>query len=80
MQEQGYYNEGVAMVKQKKLMESIDAWKKALRLNAGDSAARDNLEKALTELKRQQQQKNQNNQQKDQKDQKDKKDQKKDLL
>jgi Ca-activated chloride channel homolog len=79
MQEKGYYNEGVAMIKQKKLMESIDAWKKALRLNAGDSAARDNLEKALMELKRQQQQqKNQNNQQKDQKDQKDKKDQKKD--
>jgi Ca-activated chloride channel family protein len=79
MQEQGYYNEGVAMVRQKKLMESIDAWKKALKLNAGDSAARDNLEKALTELKRQQQQqKDQNNQQKDQKDQKDKKDQKKD--
>jgi Ca-activated chloride channel family protein len=79
MQEQGYYNEGVAMAKQKKLMESIDSWKKALRLNAGDSSARDNLEKALMELKRQQQQqKNQNNQQKDQKDQKDKKEQKKD--
>jgi Ca-activated chloride channel family protein len=79
MQEQGYYNEGVAMARQKKLMESIEAWKKALRLDAGDSSARDNLEKALMELKRQQQQqKNQNNQQKDQKDQKDKKDQKKD--
>lgn len=73
MQEKGLYNKGVAMVKQKKLQESIDAWKSALKLDASDSDARENLEKALMEMKKQQQQ-----QKKDQqKDQKDKKDEKK---
>jgi len=71
VQEKGMYNQGVARVKQQKLQESIDAWKSALRLNAGDEDARENLQKALLEMKRQQSQ-----QQKDQKDQKDKKDQK----
>ena len=69
--ERGLYNKGVAMVKQKKLQESIEAWKKALKLNASDEDARENLQKALMELKQQQAQ-----QQKDQKDQKDKKDKK----
>ena len=80
LKEKGYYNKGVAMVKQKKLQESIDAWKQALKLNADDVDARENLEKALTQQKQQQQQQqqqNQNNKQKDQKDQKDKKDEKK---
>ena len=73
MQERGYYNKGVAMVKDKKLQESIDAWKQALKLDATDADARENLQKALIQLKQQQQQ-----QQKDQKkDQKDKKDDKK---
>ena len=71
--EKGLYNEGVALAKQKKLQESIDAWKNALKLDGSDEDARENLQKALMELKQQQQQ------QKDQKkDQKDKKDQKKD--
>ena len=69
--ERGLYNKGVAMAKQQKLDESIDAWKNALRLNAGDEEARENLQKAL--MMRQQQQQQQKN-----KDQKDKKDQKKD--
>jgi len=78
LQEKGLYNKGVAMIKQKKLQESIDAWKQALKLDASDEEARENLEKALSELKKQQsqQQKNQKDQQKDQK--KDKKDEKKD--
>ncbi len=79
LQEKGYYNKGVAMIKQKKLQESIDAWKQALKLNAADADARENLEKALMQLKQQQQQQQQNNQKKDQKDKKDdKKDEKKD--
>ena len=79
LQEKGYYNKGVAMIKQKKLQESIDAWKQALKLNAADADARENLEKALIQLKQQQQQQQQNNQKKDQKDKKDdKKDEKKD--
>jgi Ca-activated chloride channel family protein len=84
MQEKGLYNKGVAMVKQKKLQESIDAWKSALKLDASDSDARENLEKALMQLKQQQQQQQQNqqnkkkDQQKDKKDQQDKKDENKD--
>ena len=77
MKEKGYYNKGVAMIKQKKLQESIDAWKNALKLDAGDAEARDNLEKALKEQKKQQQQQQQQqNQKKNQKNQ-DKQDQKK---
>ena len=72
--EKGFYNKGVAMSKQKKLQESIDAWKKALKLDASDQEARENLQKALMELKKQQQQQKD---QKKQQDQKDKKDQKK---
>jgi tetratricopeptide (TPR) repeat protein len=75
MEEKGFYNKGVAMAKQKKLQESIDAWKSALKLDASDSDARENLEKALMELKKQQQQ--QKKQQDQKKDQKDKKDEKK---
>jgi len=78
MQEKGFYNKGVAMAKQKKLRESIDAWKSALKLDPADSDARENLEKALLELKKQQQQQQQQKKQQDQKkDQKDKKDEKK---
>lgn len=71
MKEKGYYNKGVAMIKAKKLQESIDAWKQALKLDASDVEARENLEKALMEQKRQQQQQQQNqqNQKKDQKKQ-----------
>jgi len=71
--EKGLYNKGVAMIKQQKLQESIDAWKNALKLDASDEDARENLQKALLKMKEQQQQ-----QQKEQKDQKEKKDQKKD--
>lgn len=85
MQEKGLYNKGVAMVKQKKLQESINSWESALKLDASDSDARENLEKALMQLKQQQQQQKQNqqnqqnkkkDQQKDKKDQKDKNDEK----
>jgi Ca-activated chloride channel homolog len=64
-----YYNKGVAEIRQKKLEESIDAWKNALRLNPADSDARENLVKALLEKKKQDQQQQQQNK----KDQKDKK-------
>ncbi|HEY4109795.1 VWA domain-containing protein [Puia sp.] len=77
MQERGYYNKGVAMIKQKKLQESIDAWKQALKLDATDADARENLERALIQQKQQQKQQ-QKNQQDQKKDQKDKKDDKKD--
>jgi Ca-activated chloride channel family protein len=50
IQEKGLYNQGVALVKDQKLTESIDAWKKALKLDPADEDARVNLEKALHEL------------------------------
>jgi LPXTG-motif cell wall-anchored protein len=79
MREKGLYNKGVALIKQQKLQESIDAWKNALRIDPSDQDARENLQKALLELKKQQsQQKKDQKNQKDKKDQKDQKDQKKD--
>ncbi|MBN9379387.1 MAG: VWA domain-containing protein [Chitinophagaceae bacterium] len=72
MQEKGLYNKGVALVKQQKLQESIDAWKNALKLDAGDEDARENLQKALQQMKQQQQ----SQQEKEKKDQKEKKEQK----
>jgi Ca-activated chloride channel family protein len=77
MEEKSMYNKGVALAKQKKLQESIDAWKGALKLDAADSEARENLEKALMEQKQQQQQDQQKKNQDKKKDQKEKKDQKK---
>lgn len=68
LREKAFYNKGVAFSKQQKLQESIDAWKESLKLDANDNDARENLQKALMELKKQQQQQN-----KDNKDKKDKK-------
>lgn len=47
------YNKGVALTKQKKLLESIEAYKEALKMNPADADARFNLQKALSELKKQ---------------------------
>ena len=47
-----WYNKGVLLSQQKKLEESIDAYKNALRLNPDDKEARENLQKALLELKK----------------------------
>jgi Ca-activated chloride channel homolog len=69
--ENGFYNEGLAYIKQKKLEESIDSWKNALKLDPNDQDARENLQKAILELKNKQQQ-----EKKDDKKNQDKKDQK----
>ncbi len=61
IKEQSFYNKGVAAMKQQKLEESIAAWKDALKLNPDDEEARENLEKALRELKNKQQQQQQQN-------------------
>jgi tetratricopeptide (TPR) repeat protein len=55
VQAQAFYNQGIAYLKQKKLTEAIDAFKKSLRLYPADNDARENLQKALKELKQQQQ-------------------------
>jgi tetratricopeptide (TPR) repeat protein len=64
--EKAVYNKGVSFSKQKKLLESIDAYKTALKLKPDDADARHNLQKALLELKKQ----NQSNDQKQNKEQK----------
>ena len=57
-----WYNKGVTLTNEKKLQESIDAYKEALRLNPTDTLARENLQRALNEQKKQQQQEQQKNQ------------------
>jgi tetratricopeptide (TPR) repeat protein len=61
-----WYNKGVTLSRQKKLEESIEAYKQALRLNPADSMARENLTRALRELKKQQQQQQQQQKNKEQ--------------
>lgn len=46
------YNQGVVLTQQKKLEESIEAYKETLRINPDDKDARENLQKALLELKK----------------------------
>lgn len=47
-----FYNKGAVLSQQKKLEESVEAYKSALRLNPDDKEARENLQKALLELKK----------------------------
>lgn len=47
------YNSGVSLTKQTKLIESIEAYKQALRLDPSDTDTRFNLQKALEELRKQ---------------------------
>ena len=46
------YNEAVVFSQQKKLEESIEMYEATLRLNPNDKDARENLQKALLELKK----------------------------
>ncbi len=71
-----YYNKGVTLSQQKKLQESIEAYKQTLRLTPEDTEARENLQKALNELKQQQQQQQKPEPKKDDKKNNDQKDQK----
>jgi tetratricopeptide (TPR) repeat protein len=52
MKEKAYYNAGAILSGQKKLEESIEAYKNALRRDPNDKDARENLQKALGELKK----------------------------
>ncbi|MFL5773900.1 MAG: tetratricopeptide repeat protein [Flavisolibacter sp.] len=58
VKEAAYYNQGVANTKLKNLEASIESYKNALRINPTDNDARENLQKALLELKSKQQQNN----------------------
>ncbi|RYY31672.1 MAG: tetratricopeptide repeat protein [Chitinophagaceae bacterium] len=66
--ERNTYNKGVTYTRQKKLLESITAYKTALKMDPADADARHNLQKALYELKKQNQS-GDNNKQNDQKKQ-----------
>jgi len=52
-----FYNEGVAHSNLKNTEAAIESYKKALRTNPDDKEARENLQKAFSELKKQQEQK-----------------------
>lgn len=54
LREKSYYNKGVVLARQEKLEESIETFKNALRLNPNDTLARENLQKAMFELKKKQ--------------------------
>lgn len=66
LKSKAHYNKGAVLSKQKKLEESIDAYKDALRNNPADKEARENLQKALLELKKKNPPKNKEDQKKKQ--------------
>ena len=72
--EKNVYNKGVSYTRQKKLLESIASYKEALKIDPTDADARHNLQKALHELRQQNQPKdNKEDQQKKQQQQQKKK-------
>jgi Ca-activated chloride channel family protein len=76
VKQKAFYNQGVAYVRNQKLQESIDAWKNALKLDPKDKEARENLQKALLEQKKQQKKDDQKKDEKKKKDQNQKQDKK----
>ncbi len=52
LKSKAYYNKGAVLSKEKKLEQSVEAYKNALRQNPNDKEARENLQKALLELKK----------------------------
>lgn len=66
LKSKAYYNKGAILSGQKNLEESIEAYKNALRQNPDDKEARENLQKALLELKKKSPQKKDNKQKKQQ--------------
>lgn len=68
MKARAYYNKGLALAKDHKLPLAVEAFKQSLRIAPTDEQARENLQKAMNEIK-QQQQKQQQNQQPNQQNQ-----------
>lgn len=54
------YNKGLAFIKEKDLVQAVSSFKESLKENPTDDDARENLQKALNELKQQQQSQPQN--------------------
>jgi Ca-activated chloride channel family protein len=69
LKSKAYYNKGAIRSGQKNLEESIEAYKDALRQNPDDKEARENLQKALLELKKKSPQKKDDKQKKQQQNQ-----------
>ncbi len=77
------YNKGVAQAQQKKLEDAIEAFKQSLTLTPEDNDTRENLQKAINELKKKQQnspQQNTKNQDKTKQDKNKKKEPDKEML
>lgn len=62
-----YYNLAMSYLRENNLQEAIKFLKESLKINPADTETRENLQKALNELKKQQEQNQQKQQQKDQK-------------
>ncbi len=77
IKQKAFYNKGVAYQKANKLPECILAYKNALLLNPADEDARQNLERALMEQKKQEDKKDKKDKKQDPKKDQDKKDQQK---
>ena len=77
IKQKAFYNKGVAYQKANKLPECILAYKNALLLNPADEDARQNLERALMEQKKQDKKKDKKDKKQDPKKDKDEKDQQK---
>jgi tetratricopeptide (TPR) repeat protein len=60
------YNKALSYLKEKNLLQAIASFKESLKQNPNDDAARENLQKALNELKKQQQNQARNQPQKQQ--------------
>jgi Ca-activated chloride channel family protein len=57
LKQESNYNKALAFVKERDLLDAIAAFKESLKQDPNDDDARENLQKALNELKKQQQQK-----------------------
>lgn len=69
MKSKAYYNKGAILSGQKKIEESVEAYKNALRHNPNDKEARENLQKAIVELRKKTPQKKDDKNKKQQKQQ-----------
>ena len=60
LQAKAYYNKALSQLQQKNLQAAVDAFKQSLRLLPGDNDTRENLQKALAEMKQQNQKPDEN--------------------
>jgi len=73
LKSESQYNKALAYIKEKDLLNAISSFKESLKLDPADDEARENLQKALNDLRKQQQKQPQNQKQQQQNPQNDKK-------